>query len=502
MAKKKLYALLVGIDAYAPPVRPLRGCLNDMHAFRDYLKKQASPDFEVLLKVIENEKATKAKVISGFDHFKKATKDDICVFYFSGHGTRIPSQDFWEAIDGMNEAIVCHDVCLADKELACLIARATQNKEVHFLAVMDCCHAGGNTRDDEDVTSRTSKPNRYPVSIQEYYGFKENLYQKNSSGLYSAPQGKHLNFAACRNYQTAKETMIGNKTRGAFTSSLIEALDTTQIPLTYADLESRVGRKIDNIVANQRPQLIATAEANLDLAFLGGAVVPKNRFFAYWNNERNSWEVNAGSYQGITNDQYPSKINGVENGQELLVKEIFTERTRVVWKNPAFRPDQNLQYDVQVKIGGGAKRMVAFASKSNTRAKALLMVGFEEANTTYLQLSNKIGEANWLIHASTESVYLTQLGNAEPVFLPVVYNKEPSPIETLEFWKKVDNVMQWYHLLHLDNPRSSIKLKDIRLDLFRSTGKKNWWAVAPEEMDSIADWSQPVVYDYQADQNG
>ena len=32
-----LYALLAGIDDYEPPVRPLHGCINDLHEFESLL---------------------------------------------------------------------------------------------------------------------------------------------------------------------------------------------------------------------------------------------------------------------------------------------------------------------------------------------------------------------------------------------------------------------------------------------------------------------------------
>ena len=207
MAKKKLYALLVGIDKYPPGVRSLKGCVNDMNAFKDYLLRQCSTaEYDPKISILSNEKAKRQDLIAAFDHFSKAKNGDICVFYFIGHGSRILSSDFWEAFDGKNEAIVCHDACVVDKELSCLIYEATKGKSLHFLTVMDCCYSGGNSRDDAEAVNRLSRPNRYPVSIEEYHGYKEGWYFRDANVTYTAPKGKHLHFAACRNHQTDKET--------------------------------------------------------------------------------------------------------------------------------------------------------------------------------------------------------------------------------------------------------------------------------------------------------
>ena len=234
MPKKSIYALLIAVNDY-PNVRPLSGCLNDMHAFWDYLSRQCNGDeFTFKPKVLENDAATRDAVIAGFQHFTAATEGDVCVLYFSGHGSRIDAPDFWEAQDGKIEAIVCYDACLADKELSCLIYETLKDhkESVHFLAVMDCCHSGSNTRADDGVQIRLSQPNRFPKAIQEYYSYEKGFYLPDGKEKYSAPKGRHVSFGACRNTQTAKETIIGAEFRGAFTSSLIEALDTSN-PIFY-----------------------------------------------------------------------------------------------------------------------------------------------------------------------------------------------------------------------------------------------------------------------------
>ncbi len=164
-----LYALLVGIDKYQPPVPPLDGCVNDMRAFRDFLARRAQRtgmNFQPV--VLENDQATRLNIVQKFEtHLRQAKKGDIAVFYYSGHGSQEPSHPVFQKIedDGMNETFVCYDsrqfdgMDIADKELATLLSRVSAN-DPHLLVVTDCCNSGGNTRSvglqDNNVKVRQS----------------------------------------------------------------------------------------------------------------------------------------------------------------------------------------------------------------------------------------------------------------------------------------------------------------------------------------------------------
>src|SRR3954454_14648657 len=74
---KRIYALLVGIDAYRPPVPRLDGCVNDIDAFEAFLRERtnaATPDILAL----RNERATRVAVIAGFrEHLAGAKAGDV-----------------------------------------------------------------------------------------------------------------------------------------------------------------------------------------------------------------------------------------------------------------------------------------------------------------------------------------------------------------------------------------------------------------------------------------
>ena len=84
---KTVYALLVGIDAYQPPVPPLRGCIADIERFHTFLEKRITGEgnsYQPLL--LRNEKATRQAVIDGIKHLSRAKSGDVALFYYSGHG--------------------------------------------------------------------------------------------------------------------------------------------------------------------------------------------------------------------------------------------------------------------------------------------------------------------------------------------------------------------------------------------------------------------------------
>ena len=68
LVTRRAYALLVGIDDYSAPFPKLRGCVNDVSLFGEFLTDRIgrSPGVDLELKVLKNGKATREAVIDGF----------------------------------------------------------------------------------------------------------------------------------------------------------------------------------------------------------------------------------------------------------------------------------------------------------------------------------------------------------------------------------------------------------------------------------------------------
>ncbi len=516
MSKKNIYALLIAINDYTD-VKQLYGCLNDMQAFCDYLKKQyKGNEFKLHPLKLKNEQATRQAVIDSFKHFERAKEGDVCVLFFSGHGSQVPTTDFFEAPNNKNEAIICYDGCLVDKELSCLIYEVTKDKpKVHFLALMDCCHSGSNTRfvdDSKTTNTRTADSKKYPISISDYYGFDKGLYESDADGKYTAKKGKHIQLGACRSHQLAVEKVMNLAYRGTFTYSLLEALDTSFSALSYADLERRIVQKISNYATDQRPQLDALNNDDISQLFLGGAIVPKNRFFIAWDKKEKQWTLNAGLYHGInTQSEHPSVIQLTDNPDVYFdILDVKSDTSIGAWRSKKFVGNQQKQYDVTVQIGGGHSHLVAFSSDCDPVRKATLLAEFAKIKTNYIEPTDDMSQAAYFIHTEFNTLgpddklanyfknvggnalWLRLKGEEKPLFFPIAA-AQMDATQTGQFWRNADAVLQWQHLKNLENPTSSIA-KDVKITLYRQEGSREWQGLLPKNMEEIADWSQPTPF--------
>jgi hypothetical protein len=155
-----IYALLVGIDDYAPDsviqVNQLQGCVNDITAIEVYLNERSDTEkYNLNLLTLKNKQATRDAVIDGFrNHLCQARNNDVVLFYYSGHGSQELAPEEFRHLepDRLNETLVCYDSRteggwgLADKELAQLIAEVSEKKP-HICIILDSCHSGSGTRD-------------------------------------------------------------------------------------------------------------------------------------------------------------------------------------------------------------------------------------------------------------------------------------------------------------------------------------------------------------------
>lgn len=496
MGKQKLLALLVGIDKYAGGISSLKGCVNDKNAFRDYLVRQSQHDkFELVLHELENQNATRAAVVDGFNHFNQAADGDVCVLYMSGHGSRIPGPQFWESPDGMNETYLCADSTLEDggadlidKELSWLIHRAVGGKNVHFLAVMDCCHSGNNTRDGNMYTVgvRQVQCRNLPRPIEHYLGYRD--YAVNADGQYSAPKARHISFGACRSYQTAKEIALGNEVHGAFTTSLLQALEPANTALSYADLEARVAQKIANRTFDQLPQLDAVAGASITTAFLGGAIAAQRRFSIGWNDKKMQWELDAGLLHGIAGGPDGSVIMLKGRPEPLRLLEVLADRSVLA---TAADLDKKQQYETAVQQAGASARQVAFAPRSEAAGKTLLEQSLANNPWQFIALNPDSDQAECWAHARQGKFALTMAGSDRPLFNPV--EAQSGDMAADDFWHKTNAVFQWQHLLDLESSQTTIREDEFELELWHSEGK-NWTQFNEDNYQRVPDWRNPPPF--------
>lgn len=309
-----IYALLVGIDEYVSPVPPLRGCVNDIIAIKEYLEGRVSADgYQLHLRTLLNQDATRQAIIDGFcQHLCKACSEDVAFFCYAGHGSQeLAPEEFWILEpDRLNETLVCYDSRtpggwdLADKELAKLIALVAA-KNPHITIIMDCCHSGSGTRDTFGEAVRLAPIDRRKRPLNSFiFSLKEaeqlsvsRSLEENPTG-WNFPIGKYIFLAACQDSETAKEYNVGRQQRGAFSYFLVDTLKKANGSLSYRDLFKRTNALV-RAMTSQSPQIEATVLSDLDHPFLGGAIAQRQPYFTVCYNKNHGWVIDGGAVHGV-----------------------------------------------------------------------------------------------------------------------------------------------------------------------------------------------------------
>ena len=78
------YALLIGVSEYGEGIPPLSAPPNDVEAIKKVLENQEMGDFTEVTPLINPDSISMRKAIQKL--FKQASKEDLILFYFSGHG--------------------------------------------------------------------------------------------------------------------------------------------------------------------------------------------------------------------------------------------------------------------------------------------------------------------------------------------------------------------------------------------------------------------------------
>jgi len=306
--QRTIYALMIGIDDYPRPIPSLQGCVNDIDAFASYLSERVNQGQGVALnlKILKDGEATREAVIDSFrSHLGQAKKQDVALFYYSGHGSQEQSpEEFWAIEpDRLDETLVFFDSRspgswdLADKEISKLIGEIAKN-EPHLAVILDCCHSGSGTRDLDTVVRRAPTDLRRRPIDSFIVSPSEAEASRDADGGRFATEGRHVLFAACRSDESAKEYSGDGKHRGAFSFFLGEALKGAAGVPTYRDLFGRASSLAASHIRDQSPQFEASRNDDLDITFLDGAIRPAPASFTASCRD-GQWSINGGATSGL-----------------------------------------------------------------------------------------------------------------------------------------------------------------------------------------------------------
>lgn len=280
VANARSYALLVGVGQQ-PAVdmlthRPLKGTGNDIKNMRQMLLREyrfQEQDIRMLL----DGAATLPQVREEFAELAaKATKDDVVVFHYAGHGTAIPDDNGDEFQDGIDEALCLYGCgadmtgALRDDELGRLLDELPASEVV---VVLDCCHSGTATR-SVDGLPRVGQIRFVPARLEDAAwnrnpaGRTRATKRSTADELGSAGREgqKRIVFSACAARQQAWEinpiTGLYAVWSGSLTYFLVEGLrgpadSNGDGQVSYLEAQSHVVRRIDSLcnLAQENEQL-------------------------------------------------------------------------------------------------------------------------------------------------------------------------------------------------------------------------------------------------------
>lgn len=496
----QILALIVGINEYADPRIELEGCVNDAERFEAYLQSFAEQnELTLSVKTLKNKEATRQAIVRGFEHFRPASDGDMCVFFYAGHGSRWSAPDVFSHLeaDGMHETIVCWDSVneggrdLMDKELSYLIWKVTEGKDIHFLAVTDCCNSGSNTRLAR-VNVRRTPPTYQKIPLEEYEGFA--FYKQVEENRFSPPVGRHVHLAASRADETAKEIYVRGEAHGAFTYTMLEVLTSANGNITYDELISRLRIRLRNAVEDQSPQLGVISSGDANLLFLSGDKQTTQSYLIGYELATDAWYVNAGIWQGINAGDAGMKtlfkIN--DDGFEVEVTEVFANRAKVAGMDVY---NKRKSYSATLSQLATPRFQIAFAPGSDEEGMNTLQTLIKGKKSDLYELTETPEQARYLIHAEHFNYFLTTPYNERPLF---AYVKGYEPEAGVDFLNRLEKVSKWLQLLEVSNPATQIRDEEISIELYQITDPGNLEDNAPKQW---VNWRDPVEFSYQKKNN-
>ena len=344
-----LFALLVGIDDYRSPVRPLRGARADVESAAAYLRSQMAADAGWEPLILIDGQATRRAVIGAFRmHLGQARRGDTALFWFSGHGSLTPLPPELAHLEptGTAQSLVCADSRhgrtpdLLDRELAVLIGEVAE-VGAHVVVVLDCCHSESGTRAGRtapDGGREASDPNVRCLPPADQPPDLTALLPSLGDGLsrdgVPAARPNHVALSACRTDQQAREFRVPGGHRGLFSHALLAELERRGPAASYRELIIGACNRIENRrqVRPQQPTLSPATSDLIDQPFLGGLLrAPASTLVM--RHVRGQWEVDAGSCHGMaTEADDPARI--AVHGREPLLEADVTQVRTSWWTRP------------------------------------------------------------------------------------------------------------------------------------------------------------------------
>lgn len=304
-AKPGRKALLVGINEYPRESDRLAGCVNDVFTMSAVLQECGFAPEEI--RTCLDDRATASGILSRLEWLlDDAQPGDQLVFYYSGHGARVPEYGEFEEPDRLTETLVPWDFdwtperSISDEQIYGLYSQLPY--ETQFMLLFDCCHAGSMHRQSgakargisppDDIRHRQLKwhldtqmwvdrdfaplnaafspdkeandqffgENRATVRLGRAAMLRrdsEKQYRSVAGATKKKPVGPYLPLIieACGENELSYEYRHGATSYGAFTFCLASVLR-EEAKISYKDLVAKVGERLSQLQYDQRPQIL------------------------------------------------------------------------------------------------------------------------------------------------------------------------------------------------------------------------------------------------------
>lgn len=461
------YALLVGIDEYPVPGHRLRGCRNDVEAMEAFLG-QFPGERELQVRKLLDSEATRANLIAAWLEFEVAKVGDVCLFYFSGHGSSGESPAVFGHIDvnGRMQSIVCHDSRLAggrdltDKELSQLTWQVTYDhtkrvtKDVHLVTIFDCCHAGGNTKEAE--RDRGIDDGVIPGEIMDYHGYEDFDRQVVRGKVYYSPKrGPHLQLAASGEMEKAKEKVIDGEVTGVYTYFLLQILNSHRGALSYAQVQQALFTLIQNETSRQTSQLESVGMKATEHAFLKVTQeIHRNAYVLSFHQELGKWLVHTGQLQGMAPnqiDQFHFYVPATDSTHPI--KEVYLSHAALA----DFEPSDTTQVYLAVLKNSEALQL-PFGIDAKLRSKLDTSI----LQSPYFSLVDEAKVSGYKIKAVAEGLGIFQ--DSQCLYrCPLPQSSQAAKSLAMQ----LEGIAKWHRILAIQNERPRLKPSHYQIDWYR-----------------------------------
>ena len=145
------YAIIVGIADYPGIISDLQYSDDDARDMMDALMNHSNwklPNIQLLL----NSNATKSNIKNAISLLNgRVNENDVCLFFFSGHGTNGLDISPFDETDGLDEYLCAYDGNIRDDELSSWLGELPTTK---VIVILDACFSGGQIKGPLDGDAR------------------------------------------------------------------------------------------------------------------------------------------------------------------------------------------------------------------------------------------------------------------------------------------------------------------------------------------------------------